>query len=210
MMAPLASLGGLFARLAILPSWVVGVLVAALGIAGAAVYFNDSSRWTWAIAAVGVAGLCLAIGSIAETLLPEAPVEATRVFGWRTLATFLMAGLGAAVVIAVAGEVTAPTDAEQAAIVKNAAAALTAAVTASLVKASETVDAPTAAAVESAFKKSYNKQFKNEMSAGHRVVFQDGFAGIHGWGLEARTKRAKEVEKAWPTRGDPPPNEEGN
>ena len=196
-MSILAGLGSLFDRIGGLPSWVVGLGVAALGLGAAWAYFLDAFSWFWLVAVLLVIAATLLVSASASMLLPDKPKEAVETFGWRTLATVLLAGLGAGIVIAIAAQITAPKDApaENAELVKALAAALAAAVTATLVKASESVDGPTASAAEAAFKKAYEEEATTNSDL-QDAVFLDATAGISGWGREARTKRAVLVERA--------------
>jgi hypothetical protein len=193
-----AFLGSLWDRIGNLPSWFVGIVVALLGLGAAAAYFNPAFSWVWLIVALVIIAGCLVLASFAAARLPEDPKAAVQTFGWRTLATMLLAGLGAGIVIAIAAEITSPKDspAENAELIKALAAALTGAVTASLVKASESIDGPTASAVESAFKAAYKGKFTDSEN-GHKAVYLDAVGGVSGWGQPARAKRAELVAAAW-------------
>jgi len=196
-MSIIAGLGSVFDRIGGLWSWVVGLGVAALGLGAAWAYFRDEFSWLWLVAVLLVIAATLLVSASASMLLPDKPKEAVKTFGWRTLATVLLAGLGAGIVIAIAAQITSPKDApaESAELVKALAAALAAAITATLVKASESVDGPTASAAEAAFKKAYEEEATNNSDL-QDAVFLDATAGISGWGREARAKRAVLVEAA--------------
>ena len=123
---------------------------------------------------------------------------AVELLGWRTLGTLLLAGLGAGILIVVAAVVTTSKDAQasEQELVKALAAALASAVTASMIKASESIDGPTADATKAAFQAKYEGVFAAD-SAGRRLVFDDGYANIWGWGRKAREQRADRVRQEY-------------
>jgi succinate dehydrogenase hydrophobic anchor subunit len=193
-MSVLASLGAASARLADLPSWLIGLLVALIGASGATWYYRGSFSWWHVIFYLAVASAALAIGWIGERRLATDPVTGVKMIGARTLATLMVAGLAAVLLIAVAIEIVpegkSPSG-ESKELFGAFSAAIAAAITGSLIKVTEAIDGPAARMAESGLKKAFASVDPN--STAGKALHLDGYAGKWGWGPSERVWRAEQV-----------------
>lgn len=194
----LTGLGGLSARIADLPSWLIGLIIALGGAGLAWLYYEGPFEWYYLAAFVVLVGLLLFLAWDGRHRLPEDPKAAVDIFGFRTLATVLLAALGAALVIVIAVEIVAPDpsnpDVEE--LFGALSAALAAALAASLVDVADKIDGPAAGRAEKAFKAAYRGEFQSG-SQGHLAVFSNIEGGREGWAHHVRKERAQLVDEAW-------------
>ena len=190
-------LGDWSGRIADVHSWIIGLVIALLGIGMAWWFLFGPFEWVHLVALAVLVTIPLAIAWSGRGQLPDRPAEAVSLFGWRTLAALVMAAVGAAVVVVITVKVVAPesatADVEE--LIGALSAALTAAVAASLVDVSDDIDGPASSLAESSFKAAYDGRFESD-SRGRKAVYSELWQGREGWSYAVRKERAQVVADA--------------
>jgi hypothetical protein len=197
------------------------LLVALAGVGLGWLWFH--SYWYFAMALIFILALAgWSIDRLGYAQLPHRPVRAIRLMEWWITIPAVVAAAAAGIVIVITVKLTVPdTVADDTKELFNSlSTGITTFITAALITWSgEEKDSKQADHIQDAFFEKYKEHIPNEPPAGGvkyfkrgsrglRSVYSQEYAGIEGWGKEARMKRARIIaEELASGNSDPPPDQ---